>query len=462
MKEDFDVKIEFIDDTKSVIADLSRCKLVAIPFFDALFKFKKLDFYQQTVPNVDCALDIVRSFHGHDFLAKRWSSNLCYVECLDYFGLEVGRSMYYSITVDPDEFNFFLIMVENMFQSWESVVADDAMVRCIRHNLSAGLDLNMLHPVLITKLKNPQRFVFYKNATQINFVDVDTKRQIKTFDEYYNSHLHLSENDQFLCMFENDQCRIIECSNFKITFLTIDVLMIKKIIFHPDKSHIICEGYNQRKKYLNCYEISTNKKIWSVPFGYILSIIKYSSNGKYLTCVYDYHILVIDATTGAQLQTIDTRVQLLQNELIISPNDAMLLIYSTNRDKKSSAIILNIMTGRLIKEINMKYSERYALFSPNSTSIIFIDEYAIVSTNIETEKIEYRIKMPEHCYADYYSMGFSIKYARFLSGGETLVILSRNNDLFTVDLASQTVKKEYDHNINGYHDLLGYCELNHL
>jgi len=460
-----DVKINLIDDTTSIIIDYHRNILSSIPFFDKLFKFKKLDYYDVIVPSVEGAIDIIKSFYGIIYQKDKWSNDLNFINCLNYFGMKIDRSMLHFITVEPEEFDFFLIMVENLFQSWENVVADEQMMLSIRYNLPKDYNFSKLSAILLSELIKSQHLIIgCRCRNSIVFVNTSTKKEIKSYIQGYAESITISMNDRLLGLYSNNLCYIIDCFNFKMTTLNVDIDYLMKISFHPNNNYIACYGCSKETLLvgIDCYEISTKKKIWCIPFDNELNMIRYSPDGNYLICITYHHIFVIDANTGKLMYNI--HAESTRNQVFASPNSTMLLIYyyPIIGDKNSSAKILKMDSGELIKQINLGDSNQYVIFSPDNSSIITISDNEIISINIETEEILYHIKKP--LMFDGTSVNFDTKYAKFLSDNNTLIILSSkaNSYSYTVDIASKTIKQEYDHQLNGHCELVGYCELNYV
>jgi len=432
-----DVEIEFVDNNTSMSIMAHRVVLAkSSTFFDKMFRFNKFDFYRVIVPNISCAVDIIKSFYGRPYNKNDWLSTLEYLECENFFGLSINVEKLYDLIVPAKYFDLLLEKVEILFYQWEIAVKDRELVRTIKKNLPLTYDRQLLPPILVTELNKMSCRVIALSLFTFNITDTYTGK-CDIIKNLPSNIIAISQNGQFIFTFiQHRECKIINLNNLEETIFEPNQLYDS--VFAYDNNYLFVLRY----QVLRCFDIPANKCIWTLPQcgRTLLRQSLYIPSRKYFLYIVDEKFVrILNAITGSivcELKTLsdfDSHI----NKIGASADGKLLYVDRNIESERASGVhIWSLETLQLVQEFTFELTIRTCYgFTPDCESIITNELKSITFWNILSRKIIRTINIEVE----------KIININFSSDNKLMLIRSKNG-CYVLDTNTEVCLCEYPFN----------------
>jgi len=464
-KEFTDTTITFIDRESNIDKiDAHRVILAAMsPVFRLMFKFENKIKYDVNIANTNCAINLVKEFYGITCDVKKdWLYILNELATKHFLGIDVDKKILYDLVVPEEGFDLFMELVEMVYDSFNSIVEDRSIIKCIRHNLPTDTtQLNLLVSTEIDRLKyisvtqQKSTLIFndsYGKQFLVQFYRLSRYVQIHAnkcifsldrrllillpnyliirIDDIIN-HMNKSESDQKIGIDLDDNHKLI--SSFFTQVNGYDSIV------SPDNTYLAANcDVGLKLKELRIFNIKLQKCIIfkHIPTTYT-GCLAFTSDSKKILCIcYDQYnyIQIIDVLTGIFHQKIQMKVTFGCNNpyLKISPNGKFIMVRTF-----MAVQIYELINYSNIKHITTIQENTCPIeFSPDSNLVLTQNNHDISLWNIPVSNLFAATKMFEAQFP--FDGDNIIRTSRFSTDGQHIIV-SFKNFFCEIDINQQVI-----------------------
>jgi len=403
------VKINFSDDTTSMVVDVRRHNLSSA-FFKKILAIP-LNQYEIAVSNVQCAVDIINKTPPK----HTWHYILNYLSILQLFKFDVDLTLLYDLVIPIEGLKLYFDLITKLFPDFESKYKNPIFIKCLETNfrpiaISAFYCLDVSGILKSILSKNKIHTTIKKTSNK--YVDLYTGKNVELLCA---RQIEFSKNGHLVYYFYNNSCVNIcgvrsSCDRI-VPLVALDINIFRGSLDTTNKEHTIIKTFDSdnSKICLNCYYFLTDNLRWKheISCKKNFDMIKYRSAGNLIVYYHEFginsYIGVISQDTGELLNRIDifgvidfefkwNKHNHSVDRICISNDNTMVAFVRSHRSENDhTCYIYNVESGKLVNKFHSDKKISCTSFYPNDKLLLIVCNNDITFKDIASGEIVYTI-----------------------------------------------------------------------